>query len=162
MKRRFLVDEYILEEEFNLNHCERKGIYKAYIPAEEVDIFVIKIENNVLDCKYFMSIIAKTNPEYRNAEFEIPYSEYRNMIGWNLYKGNIIDKIRYEVPVENNFVIYVEIYGGQLFGLVIAEIEFESEKDFELFKKPKWFNEEVTNNEEYEDKNLITINLLKK
>lgn len=161
MKKRFLVNYDVLEtEKINLNYYERISIYKAYIPAEDVDIFATKIENN-MDCKCFMSIKAKTNPEYRNAEFEIPYSEYRHITGWKLYKDNIIAKIRYEIPLENNLIIYVETYDGQLFDLIIAEIEFESEKDIELFKKPNWCIEDITDNEKYKDKNLITLNLLK-
>lgn len=69
-----------------------------------------------------------------------------------LCEPGIIDKIRYEIPV-NSHVFEVDEFQGALKGLVIAEIELTDEN--ESFAKPEWLGKEVTGNPEYYNSNLI-------
>lgn len=61
-------------------------------------------------------------------------------------ESGIIDKVRYEVKVGHH-VYEVDIFSGENDGLVMAEIELESET--ETFEKPIWLGQEVTNDERY-------------
>ena len=60
-------------------------------------------------------------------------------------KGSI-SKTRFEVKVGKHIFEVDEFYNENQ-GLIIAEIELESES--EIFEKPNWLGEEVTNDERY-------------
>ena len=63
----------------------------------------------------------------------------------------VIDKLRYEVKV-NNHIFEVDEFYGDNEGLVIAEVELNSEN--ETFTKPDWLGEEVTGNIKYYNSQL--------
>lgn len=63
----------------------------------------------------------------------------------------IIDKIRYEVKVGNH-IYEVDVFSGDNQGLIIAEVELNSET--ERFKKPDWLGEEVTGDVKYYNSSL--------
>ena len=73
-------------------------------------------------------------------------------------KNRIIKKIRYFIP-DGNFTIELDIFKGNLEGLIIAEVEFNSIYDIDKFKIPLWFGLEVTNDERYKNKNLAIYGL---
>ena len=77
-------------------------------------------------------------------EKEIPVDEARQLL--NLCESGIISKIRHEVKFENH-TFEIDEFIGENEGLVIAEIELQSED--EAFEKPEWLGEEVTNNVKY-------------
>ena len=63
----------------------------------------------------------------------------------------VIDKLRFEVKV-NNHIFEVDEFYGDNEGLVIAEVELETEE--ETFTKPEWLGEEVTGNIRYYNSQL--------
>lgn len=63
-----------------------------------------------------------------------------------LCEPTIIDKKRYEVKVGQH-VFEVDEFFGDNFGLIVAEVELQTEKD--AFKKPEWLGEEVTGDIKY-------------
>jgi CYTH domain-containing protein len=63
-----------------------------------------------------------------------------------LCEEGLIDKTRYLVNVGNH-VFEVDEFYGENEGLLIAEVELESED--EQFEKPEWLGEEVTGNVRY-------------
>ena len=71
----------------------------------------------------------------------ISKDEYENLIKRRI--GNMINKTRINVPIENGFVVEIDIYYDYLEGLITAEIEFPDEETAELFKKPDWLGEEL-------------------
>jgi CYTH domain-containing protein len=58
----------------------------------------------------------------------------------------VIDKIRYEIKV-NDHIFEVDEFFGDNKGLVIAEVELKTED--EAFLKPDWLGEEITGNIKY-------------
>ena len=69
----------------------------------------------------------------------------------NLCEPGVIDKIRYEIKTGNHIFEVDEFFGNNE-GLIIAEVELESEK--ETFIKPKWLGEEVTGQIKYYNSQL--------
>ena len=63
-----------------------------------------------------------------------------------------IFKSRYHIPWGGH-TFEVDVFHERHEGLIIAEIELESES--EHFEKPAWLGEEVTGNPEYYNSNLI-------
>ena len=66
-------------------------------------------------------------------------------------KKGVIDKIRYEVKIANHIYEIDEFYGDNT-GLIIAEIELNSEE--EMFEKPTWLGKEVTGDAKYYNSQL--------
>jgi len=77
-------------------------------------------------------------------EKEIPVEDAERLL--ILCETGIIDKIRHEVKFKNH-IIEVDVFAGANEGLIIAEIELQSEK--ETVEKPAWLGLEVTNDEKY-------------
>lgn len=75
----------------------------------------------------------------------------------HLYKkadGRMIRKKRYLIPIESNLKIELDIFEGDLDGLVLAEVEFSDEETANSFIPPEWFGEDVTFSEKYQNSNL--------
>ena len=82
-------------------------------------------------------------------ETEINGTDAENLL--NLCESGVIDKIRYEVAVKNHIFEIDEFFGDNK-GLVIAEVELNSEN--EIFEKPDWLGKEVTGNIKYYNSQL--------
>ena len=103
-----------------------------------------------------------------NHEVEVPL----NKEGYGHLKekidGNLIVKKRYVIPLEGVFdtgltvglKAELDIFEGCLTGLMIVEVEFDSEKSAGEFIPPEWFGEDVTFDKQYANKNMIYINAL--
>lgn len=82
-------------------------------------------------------------------ESEISKTDAENLL--KLCEPGIIDKMRYEIKVENHIFEVDEFFEDNQ-GLVIAELELESED--ETFKKPDWLGEEITGTAKYYNSQL--------
>lgn len=82
-------------------------------------------------------------------ETEISNSDAEALL--KLCEKGMIDKIRYEVQIENHLFEIDEFFGDNE-GLIIAEIELNHVS--EVFKKPQWLGEEVTGNIKYYNSQL--------
>ena len=100
--------------------------------------------------QYIYTVKTKGDISYNNdyniaklyeIESYISKDEYENLIKRRI--GNMINKTRINVPIENGFVVEIDIYYDYLEGLITAEIEFPDEETAELFKKPDWLGEEL-------------------
>lgn len=65
--------------------------------------------------------------------------------------GRIIEKTRYRLPVEGrpDLTAELDLFSGELEGLVILEVEFPSVEEAERFVPPAWFGKEVTRDPAY-------------
>ena len=88
-----------------------------------------------------------TRPEY---EYEIPLSDAEEILE-TLCIGNVIEKTRYLVKYEG-LTWEVDEFLGENQGLVVAEVELESED--QVFSKPEWLGEEVSRDPRYLNANL--------
>ncbi len=64
----------------------------------------------------------------------------------------LIDKTRYIIP-HGNHNFEVDVFHGKHEGLIVAEIELSSEKEY--FEKPEWLGKDVTGDPSYYNSNLI-------
>ena len=63
--------------------------------------------------------------------------------------GILIEKVRYEIPVEGGYTAELDIFKGRLTPLRLVEVEFKDEKDANEFVPPEWFGEDVTFSNKY-------------
>jgi adenylate cyclase len=87
----------------------------------------------------------------RGKEVEITKDEFDKL--WPKTQNKRIYKTRYTIPY-NEFAIELDVYRGNLYGLVTAEIEFQSERIANCFIPPEWLEQDVTTNLKYKNKNL--------
>ena len=69
-------------------------------------------------------------------EIEIEPDRFERL--WPLTEGLRIEKTRYEIDADDGLVIELDVYTGDLEGLVVAEVEFDSEEAAEAFAPPDW------------------------
>ena len=105
-----------------------------------------------IDDKGFLTIkgitVGATRAEY---EYEIPAGDTNEMLD-DLCEQPIIEKKRYKVPLDG-FIWEIDEFGGVNEGLIVAEIELESED--QKFNKPDWIGDEVSGDPRYFNSNLI-------
>jgi adenylate cyclase len=86
------------------------------------------------------------------AEVELDRDRFEEL--WPLTEPQRLRKRRYLVPLDD-LQAEVDVFEGDLGGLVTAEIEFESEAAAERFELPDWLGEEVTGDHRYANQNLV-------
>jgi adenylate cyclase len=91
--------------------------------------------------------------ERTEVEVEIDAATFDTL--WGLAGRRRIDKTRYRLPVSDH-TAEVDVYGGGLEGLVVAEVEFASREDAEAFTAPAWFGEELTGDPRWSNAALAT------
>jgi adenylate cyclase len=72
---------------------------------------------------------------------------------WPLTEGCRIEKTRYELP-HGDATIELDEFGGELQGLLVAEVEFDSRQASELFQEPEWLGRDVTDDPAYANRTL--------
>jgi adenylate cyclase len=91
--------------------------------------------------------VGASRPEF---EYEIPYQDALELL--DICEKPLIVKNRYRVE-EGGVVWEIDEFFGENKGLIIAELELESED--QEFEKPDWVGEEVTGDPRYYNANLI-------
>jgi adenylate cyclase len=145
IERKFLVTSF----EFKNEAYAKKSIVQGYISSNPERMVRIRVKGR----DGFITIKGKGNKSGMSRfEWEkmIPLEEATALL--KLCEEGAIEKIRYEVKVGDH-VYEVDEFFGENEGLVMAEIELESED--EVFKKPSWLGKEVTNDEKYYNAYLI-------
>lgn len=72
---------------------------------------------------------------------------------WPLTEGRRLHKRRHVLP-HGDLSIELDVYEGDLEGLVVAEIEFETEDEARAFEPPDWIGDEVTGDDRYLNETL--------
>ena len=139
IERKFLV----LSDDFINEAFAKKRIVQAYLNSNPERTVRIRIKED----KGFLTIKGKGNTTGTTRlewETEIVLQDAEKLLV--ICESGIIEKIRHEVKVGNH-IYEVDVFAGENEGLVVAEIELQSED--ELFEKPIWLGKEVTNDERF-------------
>ena len=111
-----------------------------------------------IDDKGFLTIKGITTGATRvEYEYEIPDVEATAMLD-ELCEKPLIEKNRYKIAL-GGFAWEVDEFFGENQGLIVAEVELESED--QKFEKPDWIGQEVTGDPKYFNSNLIQNPYLK-
>ena len=77
---------------------------------------------------------------------------------WPLTEGRRVEKVRYLVPTESG-EIEVDVFEGELAGMITAEMELDSEAQSDAFDPPAWLGREVTGDDRYANETLAAHGL---
>lgn len=144
IERKFLV-----KDDFIGQAGESILIIQAYLSLDKERTVRIRIQNE----QAFLTIKGKSNVSGLSRyewEKEIDQSEAKELL--KLAIGSSIEKIRYRIPVGNH-VFEVDVFSGENEGLVLAEVELQSEA--EVFEKPEWLGKEISGDPRYYNSNLV-------
>ena len=100
---------------------------------------------------YFYTEKGKGDLCREEEEYEIPAYSYENLR--ELVISATLEKTRYYFPI-GELTAELDVYGGSLEGLTVAEVEFTSLEQAESFEPPAFFGEEITYDKKYRNKNL--------
>lgn len=139
IERKFLVlSNAFINEAFTIKRIVQG--YISSVPERTVRVR-IKEDKGYLTIKGESTNNGTTRMEW---EREISLADAEALL--SICENGIIDKIRYEVKVGNH-LYEVDVFSGENEGLIMAEIELEAEN--EIFEKPYWLGQEVTNDERF-------------
>lgn len=139
IERKFLVNSL----NFIAEAKQTQKIVQGYLNSNPERTVRIRIK----DQKGFITIKGQGNNSGTTRfewEKEIELKDAEALI--LLCESGVIDKTRYLIPMGNH-TYEVDIFEGENKGLVMAEIELSHEN--EVFDKPVWLDEEVTNDERF-------------
>ena len=144
IERKFLV----LSEAYKKEAFKTTRIVQGFLNTDPERTVRVRVKGNkgVLTVKGLTSDKGTTRFEW---ETEIAKNDAEELL--NLCETGIIDKLRHEVKMGNHIFEIDEFFGDNA-GLVIAEIELETED--ETFERPNWLGEEVTANIRYYNSQL--------
>jgi adenylate cyclase len=100
-------------------------------------------------------LTAKRGSGLSRQESEIELDRDRFDALWPLTQGRRLRKRRHVLP-QGGVRIEIDVYQGELEGVVVAEIEFPSEDEAREFEPPEWLGEEVTGDRRYLNETLAT------
>jgi CYTH domain-containing protein len=131
-----------------LSECRSEAIDQGYVAiaegGEEVRVRRVEGSSGVLTVK------RGQGEERLEVEIELSDDQFRAL--WPLTEGRRLEKRRH--LVEGEPTIEVDVYGGELEGLVIAESEFPSVEASHRFDPPDWLGEELTGDAGYANQQL--------
>jgi adenylate cyclase len=139
IERKFLV----LSEDFKKEAYIDKRIKQGYLSSVPERTVRVRTKGE----KAYLTIKGKSNDSGLSRfewEKEIPLDEAEQLL--LLCEKGIISKTRYEIKVGEH-IYEVDEFHDENQGLIMAEIELESEE--ELFLKPKWLGQEVTDDKRF-------------
>jgi len=135
--------KFLLKNTDFLENLNGTRITQGYLTTDKERTVRVRIKGE----KGFITIKGKSNDSGLSRyewEKEIDLEEAQQLL--LLCLPGVIDKTRYEIPIENH-TWEIDIFHGENNGLTLAEIELQSET--EPFSKPEWIDKEVTGDVRY-------------
>lgn len=139
IERKFLV----ASNAFKSDALRKNNIAQGYLSAHTERTVRVRIKGE----KGYLTIKGESNETGLSRfewEKEILVAEAKQLL--ELCEKGVIEKIRYEIQVGEH-LFEVDEFLGENKGLVIAEVELQSES--EIFEKPSWLGIEVTQDHRY-------------
>lgn len=154
IERKFLVSH--IPEDTDSYKC--RFIEQGYLSTSPV-VRVRRDNDN-----YYLTYKSEGFISHEEYNLELTPESYSHLLA--KADGNIITKKRYEIPIEYEFympeeickkypghpaflTVELDVFEGVFTGTVLAEVEFDTEEEAELFIPPDWFTEDVSMSTEY-------------
>lgn len=146
IERKFLVKK--LPD--NLDSYKYHIISQAYILTAPV----LRIRQ--LDDEYILTY--KSAGMMARKEIEMPLDKMAFFKLLAKTEGLVISKKRYLIPDNMGHTIELDIFDGDLKGLIMAEVEFSDEKEANEYMPPEWLGQDVTNNPAFHNSTMSKLN----
>jgi adenylate cyclase len=144
IERKFLIKEVPP----GLQKHTHKTIDQGYLAADRKGT---QVRLRRAGKQFFLTYKRGTGLTREEREVRLTRTQFEKL--WPGTKGHRLTKTRYDVPL-NDCIVEVDVYQGKNSGLLVAEVEFESEKACKAFKPPAWFGKEVSGEGRYSNVKL--------
>lgn len=151
IERKFLLDEL----PSNINEYKSTFMKQGYISRKPT----IRLREVASDTtNYILTVKGPGAISREEFELNIPQEQFEDL--WKLVSGNIIEKTRYYIPLEQNssenieLVCEVDAYHNDLEGKYTVEVEFPNLDTANDFIPPSWFGLDVSKNYNYSNSNI--------
>lgn len=148
IERKYLIEKKNIPFDYTTYPC--RHIEQGYLCTEPV----VRVRQDNDD--YVLTYKSKglmVREEYNLPLTESSYAHLKEKVD-----GRLIIKDRFVIPLENKLFIELDIFAGDLTGLVLAEVEFPDVESAENFTPPAWFGEDVSHSSTYHNSNLSKRN----
>ena len=145
IERKFLVS--VLPE--NYDHHSSHQIEQAYLSTDPV----VRIRKE--DDQYYLTY--KSRGLLAREEYNLPLNQasYEHLL--TKADGIVLTKQRFLIPLPGtSYTAERDIFSGHYKGLMLVEVEFETEEQANAFVPPEWFGEDVTFSGEYQNSRLAS------
>lgn len=151
IERKYLV-KYMPERFYAYDHKELEQAYLDY--GEDGGLEKrIRLMRSRSTVHYLYTEKSDGTLSREENEFEISKKEFDRLAVEAVSK--FVKKARYYIPVsDGKLLAELDVYHGELSGLVTVEVEFRSLDDSSSFIPPEWFGNEITEDLRYKNKNL--------
>lgn len=144
IERKFLIEKAKLPE--NLSDFPHREIEQGYLCTAPV----VRIRRE--DENYYMTYKSKglmVREEYNLPLNKEAYEHLRAKAD-----GILIAKTRYLIPERDGLTIELDVFHDAYEGVLLAEVEFESEEAANAYQPPEWFGEDVTYSTKYHNSTM--------
>ena len=130
-----------------IGECEWVSIRQGYVALEP------DREVRVREAGDRRTLTVKSGSGLVRGEVEVEISDAQLEELWPLTAGRRVEKRRHlrEAPAGT---FEIDVYEGELSGLLIAEVEFASVEGSDAFRPPAWLGGEVTGDDRYANRAL--------
>ena len=138
----------------NYAACPCRRIEQGYLCTDPV----VRVRQD--DCDYYLTYKGKGLLSREEYNLPLTGEAYAHLIA--KADGLVLTKLRYEIPYETRdaqgnprqYTIEMDIFFLSYEGLILAEVEFETEADAFAFVPPSWFGRDVTFTGEFQNSRL--------
>ena len=131
--------------------CPFHHIEQAYLCTDPV----VRVRKE--DDSYYLTY--KSKGLLAREEYNLPLTEasYAHLL--SKADGNVLTKTRYLLPCpgHEHLAIELDVFQGKFDGLILAEVEFETEDEARAFTPPEGFGEDVTFSGKYQNSRLSRL-----
>jgi len=143
-ERKFLVD--VVPDD--LDRYDVIALRQGYLAADEARSVRVR-DAGPEGC----TLTVKAGSGAERTELEWPIERREFDAAWVHTVGQRVEKARYRIPF-GEYIVELDVFAGDLGGLVMAEVEFTSFDALRAFEQPAWFGREVTDDDRYTNASL--------
>ena len=151
IERKFLVNK--IPE--NLENYEKIEIEQGYLTNKPTIRIRKANEKYILTIKSKFGVSKNGSIVNNEHELEITAKEYEHLK--KKIDGRVLKKTRYIIPLDNGLKVELDIFKERLFGLVFAEVEFQSLEMADNFVKPDWLGRDVSDDKRYRNSSIVKL-----
>ncbi len=138
-ERKFLIDTV----PDDMNRSDAVELRQGYLAADDRRSVRVR-DAGPAGC----TLTVKAGSGAERTELEWPIERREFDAAWPHTEGGRVEKVRHRIPFGDH-VVELDVFGGALDGLVLAEVEFTSAAAMTAFTPPSWFGREVTDDGRY-------------
>lgn len=149
---KFLVDE--IPDDLDLENMPRIVLRQGYVVvnSDGAETRIRSFDNE----RFELTVKSAGMVQRSEQTIKLPRDMFEVL--WSQTIGRRVEKTRYKIPYGKH-TIELDVYEGQLTGLMTAEVEFSGRAEeagvkAQVFEPPTWFGRDVSKDRRYKNQNL--------